>query len=952
MEDFPVGIIERNSTVTPAVIRRYPIVVDVTDMVALSGGKNDVTSIPRLKCIDVKQESIRTGLRYRPDAETNVVFPRNLDVLIRAYDHKHQLTRDKRPTEYDSSSISDGDVTKWVTNRTDEFYDLQPIYHSTDERVSKIKFTSLLGSIATESNYAESMSYHYIAIERSVCDHSRWHRFFPMLLSDTINLSKEVGYILKETYKIKAIGEARDGQRQELHVDAPYTPGVRRNERISDMKQPVYKRFVEGYIRCQIEPNVPERLTELKNQLDGISTAWYGGQTPIVADEICRITSQIGRMMWNTEEEPVDETMRSRVFQESIRLMFRAENSEYVNIQAVGSGRTQRQKFYALLMIAATDSFKWRIWWNNPYPCLRGCLIACEMELGDVYKSLKSIYKWTLRSSYSSQREIDRQLNVFPYQKINLFDYAGTPGTEIIHWRITHKPVPEEVDYEHGFPCPESGDTDIVMAIDDDLYSTFKRKVIERGWEQQALKLDELVLSENNIFKMEFEKDAHLDNRNHLVMPPYYDKTIYCPLFHATARITSTEISHRQSDDPWSDRTLHGFKGDHVMTHYTGLNHIMNRRKPLMGQTLSVTQRLGDYVKHVLGEGWSADSCVGTAYSKRLPQTLFSDVYDSLIRHLPKLLLKEQIDYFSESKSRIEEITDWDTFVVFMLSTCFERRGQIVKEEDATQIVRNIRLAGKEKRLRLIEKSFPVYYNQLLKLKNAKTWSETYAFNFLPLLLCIGTNIQYAHRQWSYPVLVPTERGPRIIPAMVGRELVDGSLGDWHAYIKYYMGQHMEDLEIEEDYQELLRISFEHYMSHSYVSNVKDVAVRMTKEILLDLYFASGCNGVSEMVTFLLPVIHPRKGLVVFCIADDLTQPQVQCEAALRRFPYTREYIHDVIVIQVGRPGELRQVWRRNNTKVKICRRNFLRYDHKVILSRLCGLVYGNYELMTKLTNI
>nr|CAE51102.1 VP2 protein [Bluetongue virus 15] len=952
MEDFPVSVIERNSTIAPAIIKRYPIIVDVRNMVALSGGKNDVTNIPRVRNIGVRQEGIRVGLKYRPDTETNVIFPKNLDVLIRAYDHKHRLTRDKRPTDHDVDSISDGDVTVWVTNRTNEFYDIQPIYHTLEDEVCKVKFTSLLGSVSTDSNYAESMSYHYIGVERDKCDHSKWHRFFPMLLSDSINLGKEVGYILKKTYKIKAIGEAREGQRQELRVDVPYTPGIGRNERISDMKLPVYKRFLEGYIRCQIEPNVPEKLTELKNQLDAICVAWYGGQVPIVADEICKITSRIGRLMWNTEEEPVDETMRSRAFQESIRLMFRTENSEYNNIQAIGSGRTQRQKFYAPLIIAATDSFRWRIWWNNPYPCLRGCLIACEMELGDVYKSLKSIYKWTLRSSYSSQREIDRQLNVFPYQKINLFDFSGTPGTEIIHWRIVHIPVPDEIDYEHGYLCPESGDYDIVMAVDDDLYSAFKHRVIDRGWEHQAMKLDELVPQENNIFKMEFEKDAYLDNRNHLVLPPYYNKVVYCPLFHATAKITPTEISHRQSDDPWCERTLYGFRGDHVITHYTGLNHIVNRRKPLMGQTLSVAQSMGDYTKYILGDDGSANSCTGTAYSSRLPTMLFQDIFDAIIRHLPKVILKDQADYFSESRKRVSDIIDWDTFIVYSIYACFERKNQVLREEDATQIVRGISTAGKEKRLKLIERSFPIYYRELMKIKNAKTWKDAYAFNFLPLLLCAGTNVQYVHRQWSYPVLVSMEKGPRIIPAMVGRDLADGNLGDWHAYIKYYMGQHMEDQEVEEDSLEILKISLEHYMSHSYISNVKDVAVRMTKEIVLDLYFASGCNGVSEMMTFLLPIIHPRKGLVMFCIADDQVQPQVQCETALRRFPYTREYIHDVIVIQVGRPGELKQVWKRGSTKVKVCRRNFLRYDHKVILSRLCGLVYGNYELMTKLTNI
>ncbi|AKC92694.1 VP2 [Bluetongue virus] len=952
MEDFPVGVIERDSTTVPAVVKRYPIIVDVSTMTALSGGKNDVPRLTGLRIVGVKQESVRTGLKYRPDADTNIVLPRNLDVLIRAYDHKHQLSRDKKPTRYDIDSVSEGDISTWVSNRTDEFYDLQPIYHTVDEAIGKVKFSSLLGSVMTESNYAESMSYHYVGIERDKCDHSRWHRFFPMLLSDSLNVSKEVGYVLKETYKIKAIGEAQEGQRQELSVGLPYTPGIRRNERISDMKQPVYKRFVEGYIRCQIEPNIPDKLADLKTQLDAICDAWYGGRTPIVADEICRITSRIGRLMWNTEEEPVDETMRSRVFQESLRLMFRAENNEYRNIQAIQSGRTPRQKFYATLIIAATDSFRWRIWWNNPYPCLRGCLIACEMELGDVYKSLKSIYKWSLRPGYSPPREIERQNNVYPYQKINLFEFPSDPGTQIIHWRITHKPTPDELNYEDGYPCPESGEYDITMAIDEGLYTAFKRKIIERGWEREALKLDELIPPEKNIFNMEFEKDAHLDNRNHLVMPPYYDKTVYCPLFHAVARVTTTEISHRHNDDPWSDRTLYGFKGDHVMTHYTGLNHIISRRKPLTGETLSIKQDMGSYVKHILGEEWSETCCVGSVYSKELPKMLFLDIYDSLVKHVPKAQLKDHSDYYQDARERLSDITDWDTFVVFMIYTCFEKRNQVPREEEATQKVKAIREAGKDKRMKLIRKIFPSFYQQMIKLNDVKRWEDAYAFNFLPLLLCVGANIQYEHRQWSYPVLILTERGPRVVPAMIGRNLADGNLGDWHAYIKFYMGKRAEELDVEEDHQEILRVTYRHYMSHNYVSNVKDVAVRMTKEIMLDLYFASGCSGVSEMLTFLLPVVHPRKGLVIFCVADDLTRPQVQCEAALRRFPNTREYIHDVVVIQVSRPGTLGQVWRRNNSKVKICRRNFLRYDHKVVLSRLCGLVYGNYELMTKLTNI
>nr|UDM54476.1 VP2 [Bluetongue virus] len=950
MEDFPICVIERESSFDEDFVARYPVIINLKECVGDVNGKTDVSKLEETRGIFVRAEGIRIALNSRPDNQSHVITPSALDVLIRAYDRKHRIALDKRTD--DSDRMADHNINVWVKKRLEEQADLQAIYHDVDLGRGKLKFKMLTGLVKLDSNYAETVGYDYAPVPKVGCDHGNVDFLYDFILSGGLQVSKTAGYTLKQTYRLTVHAEDRVETRDQLIVNGVYTEGVTRGEEIRDMKKTCYSRFRDGWIRATIHPKIVEELRRSKEALDRISNEWYEKLTTPDVVEICKIVSSIGRQMWNSEELPVDDAMRSKVFQEELRLLFRVGNSEYDTIQAIRSGQTPLKKFYALLAIAATDSYRWRIWWSNPYPCLRGTIIACEMELGDVYKTLRSTFHWSLRPIYATRKEIDRERKAYPYQRINLFESRLDPGTRIINWLVVREPLAEP-DVESGRVCMTSTESEYILKVDDAKYREMIGQIIERGWEKEHLKLEKIVKDEGNVFQMEFEKDASLDERSRLAMPYYYDKEIHCPMYHKKIKITETEIATPWSDDPWLNRVPNGFLGDHVETFNLGCNHIFDMRVPLKGNLLTQEQAISSYHEHIRSPGTqNEDQCALKVYADEAVSKLFVTLYHRLAYHLPKMEYIEREEEMNQYEGLVKRIRTWDQFIIFVFDFFFENRKGLRTMEEATQLAKAIRGNVGATRWKMMASAFPTSVGLVKGILRAKTWGECYIMNFLPLLICGGSSISYLHREWSYPMIVAFEDGIRVVPTMIGRSLTQGSLGEWASFVSFFMGMNHEKMRLEEDELEVLRKCVEFYESVKMVDIIKDTPVRMTKYITCDLAFGSGCGGTSESLSFILPITHPNRSLIIFVVADDKISPAQHAARAKRRFHGTHKYVNDIIVLQMKRPGVVGSVWSERHSKVRICRRNFLKYDHKVILTKFAGLVYGNYELITKLANL
>nr|CAE51153.1 VP2 protein [Bluetongue virus 22] len=951
MEDFPICAIERESVYDEDFIMRYPVIVDLKECVADRRNKTDVSKLEEIKGVCVRSEGVRVALTSRPDPLSHVITPSALNVLIQAYDRKHKVSLRKRFE--DDQGVTEYDLDSWVKKRLEEQADLQAVYHTIDANRGKLKFKTLMGTIRWDSNYAETVGYDYAPVSKAGCNHGNEDPLYDFILSGAFQVSKTAGYTLKQTYRLTVRTEVRENNKNELVVNEIYTPGVVRGEQIRDMKSVAYTRFRDGWIRAIIQPQIVEELRASKDALDRISNEWYSSRNTPDVVEICRIVSSIGRRMWNSEETPVDDAMRSRVFQEKLRLLFRVGNSEYDTIQSISSGQTDLKKFYALLAIAATDSYRWRIWWSNPYPCLRGTIIACEMEWGDVYKTLRSTFRWSLRPEYANRSEIDREKKAYPYQRINLFESKLTPGTRIINWLVTRVPL-EKPDISTGRVCMTSTESDYILKIDDARYKQMISQIIERGWEKEQLKFEKIVQDDGNVFKMEFEKDACMDEKSHLVMPYYYDKEIHCPIYHQKIKITEAQIANEWSDDPWVNRVVSGYLGDHVETYGLGYNHIFDTRVPLKGNLLEQEQEISSYHEHLRSDESRRMTLIARceSFQNKAIRMLFIAIYKKLIHHIPKEEYATREEELIQYISMVERVRSWDQFIVFIFDFFFENRKGIRTMEEATQLAKSIRGSVGAMRWTIFSNSFPTSYRLMKQILVAKKWGDCYIMNFLPLLICGGTSISYLHREWSYPMIVTFEDGIKIVPTMVGRSLPQGSLGEWVSFISFFMGTVHEKIKVKEDELEVLRRCVEFYRDVKMVDVIKDTPVRMTKYITCDLAFGSGCGGISESISFILPVTHPNRSLVIFVISDDKLSPSQHAARAKRRFKGTCQYIDDVIVLQMKRPGLVGSVWSEKHSKIKVCRRNFLNYDHKVILTKFAGLVYGNYELLTKLANL
>nr|AVQ09328.1 VP2 [Bluetongue virus] len=921
------------------------------------GGQHDVTEMPKQNMIDISSRGVIGALNYRPSRNDGIVVPRLLDIMLHAYD-KRKAQKDTQGMDF----ITDAGWVRWMI---DDRMDIQPLkvdidqYHSLNHQLFNCNVKAKLGNVDTiyYENYPLENS-------KTKCNHGNLELMRSLTTTEMFHVLQGAAYALKANFDLIANNE-RENRSAAYAIGQSNFIRLRRNARIEGSGES-YERFIMGLVQVIVKGKWPEKIQKEAAQLREIKERWinanYDGNE-IRALELCRILSSIGRLMQDSYEEPKDEEDLSSRFQYKLDEIFRKTYEENRNVLAVSGPAGDDGKFFALIAIAATDTQEGRVWRTNPYPCLRGALIAAECVLGDVYFTLRQTYRWSLRSTYGLA-ERDLQSNKYIFSRVNLFESELPTGYNVVYW-MYEPTTPIETTYDNGFICrPEEKADELLCKIDDVKYNEMVAEVVRDGWSQERFKLYK-ILTEPNLLTIDFEKDAFLNSRSELVMPDYFDKWINAPMFNARLRLTNGQIQSEKTGDPWNKRIAEGV----LKATTESLGYVLGRyydlRMQFIDDALNIRQQKSQIHAHLSRQkDFSAlthyaigeDTCpqagtviytfrrvaleIITCY-RRLDPELHKGVESSVYTH-PNIEYMHLEDIFN--------MEDLSQLVCYVIDCVFERRSLIREKTEARQILHLIQSMTGDGRCEVLNRTFPAFFRRFLKLQHVKLICDLNVINFLPLLFLTQDNIMYKHRQWSVPMILFDEV-VRLIPVEVGAHANRFGFKSFFNYVRFHPGDAYKRQEAGEMHKTFGVVCYRYYINTTISLGAVDVPVMTTKLDTLKVHIAAMCAGLSDSLVYTLPVAHPEKCIVLIIIGDEKLSPSTRAELVVSKYRHSRKHVRGVVSICLDQEGRF-GVHTSGVVKHRICEKTILKYKCKVILVKTPGYIFGNDELMTKLLNV
>nr|ASW41132.1 VP2 [Bluetongue virus] len=941
----------------------YEFTIDSSTKIQSVGGRHDVTKLPEMNAYDIKSENMRTALWYNPVRNDGFVLPRVLDITLRGYDGRRAVIDSSKHKSFHTDE-------RWVQWMMKDSMDAQPLKVGLDDRTQKIAHSLHNCVVKIDSKKADTMSYHIEPIEDSLkgCLHTRTMLWNHLVRVEMSHAAQEIAYTLKPTYDIVVHAERRDRSQ-------PFQPGDQtlinfgRGQKVQ-MNHNSYEKMVEGLAHLVIRGKTPELIRDEITKLDEICNRWiHSRHDPgeIKAYELCKVLSTVGRKMLDQEKEPADEADLSIRFQEAIDNKFRRHDSERLKIFEHRNQRRDEDRFYILLMIAASDTFNTRVWWSNPYPCLRGTLIASETKLGDVYSMMRSWYDWSVRPTYTPY-ERSREQEKYIYGRVNLFDYVAEPGTRIIHWEYKLNQQTKDITYEQGNPCDLFPDDDeaIVTKFDDVAYGQMVSDLINGGWDQERFKMHKILKPQGNVLTIDFEKDAKLTSNEGVVMPEYFDKWIIAPMFNAKLRIKHGELAERRNDDPMVKRTLSPIAFDPIVLQRLTLARFYDIRPAIMGQALSRQQEQSTYDEKISKiEGYAEilqrrgivqipkKPCptVTAQYTlERYALFLINILEQHIIQSTDEDVMYShpRVDYKLEVHG--ESIIDISQIVVFVFDFLFERRRTVRGVYESRYMVTRIRDAQGQNRINVITEFFPTFGYHLSRIKEATIIQEIMYLNFLPLFFLVSDNIIYTHKQWSIPLFLYAHE-LKVIPLEVGSYNDRCSLVSYIEYMVFFPSKAFRTSKLDEVQPKIAREVLKYYINTKIFEGGVNLNVVTTKQLLYETYLASICGGLSDGIVWYLPITHPNKCIVAIEVSDERVPASIRASHIKFRFPLSVKHLKGIVIIQVDEEGKF-TVYSEGIVSHRVCKKNLLKYMCDIVLLKFSGHVFGNDEMLTKLLNV
>nr|QHJ68644.1 VP2 protein [Bluetongue virus] len=959
MDEFAVPIV-RGRTIPYDLIRAYETIIDLDVKVEENEGKHDITKIPESYMCDVPDIPIQDATTATLSRNDGYALPRILDVSIAAYDTR------KGYQKYNGIERMTNQV--WLKWAIKDFMDVQPLKVSLTDAEGKVRYDLFNCSVRMDAKKAEAVYYGWAAQEviDKGCNHARSELLQHVIRCELLNCAQESAYMLKPTQKLEPVAE-KTSLSERLLPGSSHLTSMRRGE-VFRMGTEQYNRMVQGWYRVKVKGHTPEKIQDEMNELMKIRDRWKVARDrrEIKSLELCKLLSSVGRKMYDKYEEPKDEEAMSLRFQWNLDEIFKTDNREHINIAVEKSGRTNDERFFALIMIAATDTNRGRIWWSNMFPCLRGALIVGETQFGDVYKMLRVRFDWSVRNEYSTQADVARQNDNYTFTRVNLFDLISEPATPVIHWEYDLD-APRKTNYLDGHACDEfPDDYDLVCSFDETKYSEMIQRILDGGWDHKNFKYYKILKDAGNVLTIDFEKDARLNEHSEMVMPSYFNKRIAAPMFRCILRICETTISVRQNADPAVSRTIRPLKAKAADLLDFTLGSYYDTRFGVMGRTLVMSQKQSEMYKMIQeAEDYSElmksrgviekfkNPCPITTACQYTLQKTSVLILSRAQRYFREFHGGDQEEYMSptlnfEWSDMTSNIYDVAQMVVLVFDVLFERRRVVRGVDESRFILHQLRIRKGLNRLDYVKIHFPHLY-QWWKASES-TYGEAQKLNLLPLLFLVGDNFIYEHRQWAYPAVLISHK-LRFIPVELGAYYNRFGLTSLISHLTFHVGKAKYDQNLDQAEQKVFSALKDYYAESTITDGGVNTHSTMTKDPIYQVYLSTICGGLLDSLVYLMPITHPIKSIVAIVINDGKGSASDCVRRVTRKLRYIQHHIRGSVVISILSDGSI-NTYSEGIAKATLCDKSVLKYSYKVVLIKVEGHVFGHDEMLTKLLNV
>ncbi|AFH41510.1 VP2 [Eubenangee virus] len=637
------------------------------------------------------------------------------------------------------------------------------------------------------------------------------------------------------------------------------------------------------------------------------------------------------------------------------------------------------KRFAVSSLISATKAYGRKITRFCRYRVLHGAWLYHKAMFIEGYDQLRKDVGWEFDKEMEGgiRRRTESSVDKLrPLKRWNVYGAAFGNTVELgVTW--VSSLTGGLVDADAGSPYVktevEEGavNTPLICEVDEQKYSSFVQKLIDDEKWTVTDGFDNMMREGQSLIKMDIEKDVTIDDHGTLMVPDYYDREIVYN-FYGDLKLRCHEVATTGKEPKnKADKRLLVFDREFGLS---GLIRMGLRPCDFVslgeGKELSYNFDEQNPILDVLSEEiresevawfgkWYEESfptaklegyCLSSVPTTYLLWSWGRTVFSILKHHAPAKIIERAGEKFAIYPSidcwnfddQLMECRTMDQIILRILEYCFEGRHM----EDRLTMMRRIRRSVGEERLEIFRRTFPGWYSCLV----SDSTDGALALNFLPLLFLEEGNKEIKKDITTIPITFCDANEVRIVPIDVKQTRRTGSSGSWLGWLIRCYGKKNRPKNMDAAQRILKDIAFEYYMSTGFLDEMENYQHLISHRSNYIHWLGERCGGVSEGVSMIRTIVHPKPEFILLVISDAMLEKHERIGAAVIRFRGLDDSNIGVVHVQLNKNDV--EVSADNKVRVRLLSRSYRGCNHKLIIVKSAGRVFGNDNVVAKLMNI
>nr|CAN89114.1 VP2 protein [Epizootic hemorrhagic disease virus (serotype 4 / strain IbAr 33853)] len=956
------------------------------------GGNKDwskITSLVGANTLELLQTPATGILTKAGSPDYRITVPSALNYGIRRYDMKKEKEKSK-------GGIGAGREL-WMSEKDFESLMLtdsnnQKIKAGVDFTGRRVQIQLQQTDVLIHPRMLETLSIITVGVGKKGCDHTRSDVMYERVYQGDLHIMAGTCFDIDQSIQLNIIGEVGVNRHErQLALGGVQRVGdkifTKRFQTADQQKvlhmtvasnlYPEKAALYDGQRGASVKVKEGFELDAESRALDEIAIEWKRHPTGARTSDILRLCTRKGKREGYTDPQGA-ERLHARLLQNFSRFLG-ANTQEIRNIRA--EDKSDGEIFAATLMVITSDSMERTIWSEEKYSVLRGIYLYCREKLGPIYYTLRKDFRWRIRDRYTDRTKCWNVCDQRQYfmNRYNYYDLRLEAGNTIYKWKVEKIEQEAKTNQDEGYPYKkfdgeEEDDPDVIVhSIDAEKYNTFMQRIINNGWQEKD-GIGQIMEERSGIENFYFTKDAYIDDRGFLVLPPYYDKKIKSTLYQSSFHVRRVTITSPGTEDPWVIKTADKEISEE-RTWLLPLDHIVDTVPCLRGQGLSdVEQQTSGRFNEIINdikkdeqlkaffpdEINEEDYCPAKTVLKYVSLRKRIHVFSVLKWFMPVERLREFIgsddyEYVGEDHTQvfqleqeIERRHSYTSIVLYVIELGYERIVNMYTDEQIRVLQEILRSNEEGSRNDWIQKNLPCFYECFKKVPLAKKVEDV-----VPLVLyqalVLSTYPRAANQNKSHPLFLFEKDKLRIVPINTSNQRGDYELMRGLYIMRFHYGFKARRNDLEADLLSVIKKVWEYWERLSSDPVALDDARRIRKE-LIKAHIYGYCGIIQTAATFVLPITSPKKGFIVLAISQDIVKLADLQNVIRAQYHDIANYIIGICGVTLGRQGHMEAIMC-ENIQGRQLKKVVLGHKMELLHIKFPGRVFENHEIITKLVN-